>query len=351
MPHALGHAGRARRIEPERRLLGMGRHGRKGIALPCQFVGELLVAERVAAGHHDMFEIRHAADDVFHDGIERFGDEQHARAAIRQHVGILIRGQQRIERHRHDAGADRAEEHAWKIHRVEHDHRHALFAADAEPAQHVGDAAALPLQLAIGEFGDGIGEGELGAAALVDIAVEQPGHCIVGTGRAAHDAFSQVLRIIIHRKTRPRLLSILIGIMFPKSVHHQSQSRTRAMTEASDPETGFLEQLGQRVRTMRAPARDVAKSARQGFGYFRALYRAARKRQGQRLDRAAAPGIERDGRASRRSHSRQRACAGLGRDPRSPAQGDAGADRAGQGHARRQRPFGAAAESRSPASR
>src|SRR6186997_2682392 len=30
------------------------------------------------------------------------------------------------------------------------------------------------------------------------------------------------------------------------------QSRTREMTEASDPETGFLEQLGQRVRTMRA---------------------------------------------------------------------------------------------------
>src|ERR1700719_2094349 len=28
--------------------------------------------------------------------------------------------------------------------------------------------------------------------------------------------------------------------------------RTRIMTQASDPETGFLEQLGQRVRTMRA---------------------------------------------------------------------------------------------------
>src|SRR6266567_1462727 len=40
--------------------------------------------------------------------------------------------------------------------------------------------------------------------------------------------------------------------MFPKSVHPRMQSRTREMTEASDPETGFLEQLGQRVRTMRA---------------------------------------------------------------------------------------------------
>ena len=47
------------------------------------------------------------------------------------------------------------------------------------------------------------------------------------------------------------MLSILIGIMFP-----QARIVTRPnhgdMTENLDPETGFLEQLGQRVRTMRA---------------------------------------------------------------------------------------------------
>ncbi len=148
------------------------------------------MAVRVVTGDDDVLEVRHPPDHVFHDRQQRFGNEQDARAAIRQHVGILIRGQKRIERHRHDAGADRAEEHAWKICRVEHDHRDALFAADAEPAQHVGCAAALLLQVAIAEFGDGIGEGEFRPTALVDIAVEQPGHCIVGTGRAAHDAFS-----------------------------------------------------------------------------------------------------------------------------------------------------------------
>src|SRR5882672_12523286 len=45
-------------------------------------------------------------------------------------------------------------------------------------------------------------------------------------------------------------------------------------------------------------ARHVAESARQGFRHFRTLYRAARERQGQRLDRAAAARVERDGRAS-----------------------------------------------------
>ena len=185
VPHALGHAGRARRIEPECRLVGMGRRGRERIALARELVGEFLVAVRVLAGHDDMFEVRHPPDHVLHHGQQRFGDEQHPRAAIRQHVGILIRGQQRIERHRHDAGADRAQKHRRKIHGVEHDHRHALFAADAEPAQHVGDAAALLLQIAVGQFGDGVGEGEFCAAALIDIAVEQPGHRIVGTAHAA----------------------------------------------------------------------------------------------------------------------------------------------------------------------
>jgi XRE family transcriptional regulator, aerobic/anaerobic benzoate catabolism transcriptional regulator len=43
------------------------------------------------------------------------------------------------------------------------------------------------------------------------------------------------------------LLSILSGTILPKDAYEQ-----RDMTENLDPETGFLEQLGQRVRTMRA---------------------------------------------------------------------------------------------------
>ena len=97
-----------------------------------------------------------------------------------RHVSVLIRGQQRVERHRHDAGADRAEKDSGKVDCVEHDHRDPLFAADAEPAQHVGDPAGLLLQLAVGQFGDGIGESQLGPAAFLDIAVEQPRHRIVG---------------------------------------------------------------------------------------------------------------------------------------------------------------------------
>jgi XRE family aerobic/anaerobic benzoate catabolism transcriptional regulator len=50
-----------------------------------------------------------------------------------------------------------------------------------------------------------------------------------------------------------RLLSILVGTMFPKSsTSVRSNTERGEMTENPDPEAGFLEQLGQRVRTMRA---------------------------------------------------------------------------------------------------
>src|SRR5436190_23655968 len=49
-----------------------------------------------------------------------------------------------------------------------------------------------------------------------------------------------------------RLLSILSGTMFPTSADLQPELDLREMTENRDPETGFLDQLGQRVRTMRA---------------------------------------------------------------------------------------------------
>ena len=107
---------------------------------------------RILAGDHDMFEIGHAANHVPYDRQQRFGDEQDARAAIGQHIGILIDGQKGVQRHRHHTCADRAQEHDREIDRVEHDHRHALLAADTEPAQQIAEPARLLLQLAIGEL-------------------------------------------------------------------------------------------------------------------------------------------------------------------------------------------------------
>jgi hypothetical protein len=178
-------------------VAGQDALGHKKLAdeLARDLVGEFLVPVGIVTGNNDVLEIRHPADHGLHDRQQRFGDEQHPGAAIRQHIGVLIRRQQRVERHRHYPGADRAEKHRREIDGVEHDHGHPLFAADAETAQRVGDAAALLLQRAVGQFGNRVGEGELAATALVDIAVEQPAHGIVGTGGAVHAALRELKRV------------------------------------------------------------------------------------------------------------------------------------------------------------
>ena len=48
------------------------------------------------------------------------------------------------------------------------------------------------------------------------------------------------------------MLSILFGIMFPASRYQRPKPKHGTMTGNLDPEAGFLEQLGRRVRTMRA---------------------------------------------------------------------------------------------------
>ena len=138
-----------------------------------------------------MIEIGHPPEHVLDHRQQRFGNEQHPGAAIRQHIGILIGGQQRVERHRHHTGAHRTEKHDRKINGVEHDHGDPLFAANAETAQDIGQTPALLLQAFIGQFGNGIGEGEFFSPPFIDVAVEQPGHRIVGTGSAVHVPFDE----------------------------------------------------------------------------------------------------------------------------------------------------------------
>jgi len=121
------------------------------------------------------------------------------------------------------------------------------------------------------------------------------------------------LRIIIHRKA-------LRALAVNPCRHYVSETDRR---RSPDNDKGYDRKSRSRNRFPRAArpacphharlARHVAKSAGESLRHFRTLYRPARKRQGQRLDRAVAPGLERDGRASRRPHSRGRTRARLAR--------------------------------------
>src|SRR6266851_7691913 len=73
--------------------------------------------------------------------------------------------------------------------------------------------------------------------------------CRASLGQASHDASSQLLRIIIHRKPSHALAVNPYRHYVSESACSRPKPN-RDMTENS--ETGFLEQLGQRVRTMRA---------------------------------------------------------------------------------------------------
>ena len=182
MAHALRHAGGARRIEPEGRLVAMGRGGVECVVFLRKLIFERQMAVRILSRHHDMLQVRQAAEHILHHRQQRLRDEQHPRAAVHQHIGILFGGQQRVERHRHDSGADAAEKDDREIDGVEHHHGDALLAPHAEPPEQVAEPPGLHLKPAIGDLGDGIAEHHLIAAAGRHIAVQQIGHGIVSTG-------------------------------------------------------------------------------------------------------------------------------------------------------------------------
>ena len=106
------------------------------------------------------------------------------------------------------------------------------------------------------------------------------------------------------------------------------------MTENLDPETGFLEQLGQRVRTMRALRGMSRKVLAKVSGISERYIAQLESGKGnvsivllRRVSNAMGAHLEDLIPADRTG-------AGLARDPRPPAQGDAEPDRAGQGRSR-----------------
>ena len=110
---ALRRSGRAGGVEPEADVVAGGRRGlERGGGLspsascrcrcPCASLPETMTCLRKAGCAQDRREARQ----------QRLRDDQRARAAVPQHELVVGRGEQRVGRDRHDAGLDRAEEHA-----------------------------------------------------------------------------------------------------------------------------------------------------------------------------------------------------------------------------------------------
>src|SRR5579885_2558134 len=119
-----------------------------------------------------MREVLALAECLRKSAVERLGYDQKARPAVLEHEAIIVLGHQRIDRHRDDAGLDGAEEGGRPVDRVEEADQDALFAPDAERAQHMTEAFDARGKITVGVFAAMIDIGNLVGATGVEIALE-----------------------------------------------------------------------------------------------------------------------------------------------------------------------------------
>ena len=106
------------------------------------------------------------------------GDDRRG-AAVAQNVGVLVGGEQRIERQRHDAGAHGAPERHRKIHRVVEQEAKPFLLTQAEIRQRRSERTTTRLQFAVGQRVLGIDEGKFFSKPARDLRVQQIRHGVV----------------------------------------------------------------------------------------------------------------------------------------------------------------------------
>ncbi len=183
---ALGHAGRARRVEPEGDLVAAGVGGRESRVVQGELVAEgQRVGGRLAARDEDVLQARHAREDGLHHRHQRGRDDECLHARIRQDVGVLLGGQQRVERHRDDARLDRAPEGNGEVDGVEQQQGDAGFAFDAVGRKQVAHLPRPGGEGAVRQGFGGVDEGRLFGSAGAQIAFDKIGRRVVGA-RISH---------------------------------------------------------------------------------------------------------------------------------------------------------------------
>jgi len=98
---------------------------------------------------------------------QRLGDEQRPRAAVAELVLVVLRGEQRVHRHRHDPHLDGAEEQRHPVGAVEHRDADTVFAPQVHREQRVRGAVDSRGELGVGAGPAVVDVGDLGASAGV----------------------------------------------------------------------------------------------------------------------------------------------------------------------------------------
>jgi hypothetical protein len=101
-----------------------------------------------------------------HRRQQRARHQHRLRARVFQHVGVVVGGQQRVHRHRHDAGVHRAQEGHRPVQAVVHQQQHAFLALEAQRTQPGRQAAHAVFELAVAQAAAVVDEGGLARGAL-----------------------------------------------------------------------------------------------------------------------------------------------------------------------------------------
>ena len=103
-----------------------------------------------------------------HCGEQGTRNQHHLGAGMLQHVGVVVRCQQRIDCHRHDAGVDGAQKADRPVVAVLHQQEHTLFALDTQRTKTRCHTAHPFVQRAVGEGAPIINERRLRRTLRID---------------------------------------------------------------------------------------------------------------------------------------------------------------------------------------
>lgn len=156
MDGAFRFAGRARRIEPESDIVGVGgcdaSERWRGVDERVQCMIDVLIRERM---RNDQRAIRAARlfECGRHGGQHRTRCDHDTRAAMREHIGVVGGSEQRVDDHGHHARKQCAEKGHGQFHGVEHHEQDALLGMRAQRAQRASEAARACFEFTVSERG------------------------------------------------------------------------------------------------------------------------------------------------------------------------------------------------------
>ena len=170
---ALGHPGRTRGIEPEARIVAGRRRGCELGFASREHILEREVPPSVAAGDDDVLEERQLPDERGELRHEVLRDDERSRAAVREHVLVVLGREQRVHRDGHHARLDRAQERGGEIDRIGEREQHPVLHLQAHCLKPRAEAVDALRELAEAVLSRVVDVGDPRRAACGEVALEQ----------------------------------------------------------------------------------------------------------------------------------------------------------------------------------